>query len=277
VTGKDVDAALESVVAQVFAQRAGQRSVSVLRPTLVSRIALLLVLAALGAFMWFAQLYIALAVVLGVGVLAWIALAARSITIDGDGLRARSLFGTRTLPWTEVEDYTYWSASPRRMYNGDLRIAGSASAVTVRQHELIVRGKTTRIRIHTAYRGAPAAIAQVIETIHVLRGGTSTFTPFAITDAGLQHRQDTLAWTDLEKVTVDAQVPPRLKVFKHGKAFPWKSEKLGDVDNGLLLLERLTDRGIEVDLGPQQLAHDALLQRMAARAAMPAARVVKRS
>jgi len=246
----------------------------VLRPTLLGRFALLLLFAPVAGLFWLTAFWPGLAVLVGIYAITFVLLTMRSITIDDKGVHARNLISSMSLEWSAIDAYTYWSALTGSRRTDEPRIAGAGSVR--RSHDLVLSSTLGRVRIHTAYRGAAAAIARVLETLHARLADTTNFAPFTVTDAGIARKGETLAWADVEKVYLDGQVPPRLQIIKRGKSFPWRSEKLGNVANSLLLLQRIAERGIEVDLGLHGVAHDALVERMAANAALPAARVVKR-
>src|SRR5262245_41908359 len=115
----------------------------VLRPTWISRIALVLVAGAALAIAVVDAAWIAGATIAAATTAAWIAIARRSVIVDDDGVRATNLLGTRALAWNEIEAYRYWSAFAGRavslLTQHDPRIAGASSHVHGRRHELVVR------------------------------------------------------------------------------------------------------------------------------------------
>lgn len=253
---------------------AGTTTPIVLRPTMLGRLALALLFAPLAGLFWLTTFWAGLLVLAAIYAIAFVALTMRSITIDDKGVHAKTLLSSMSLDWSAIEAYTYWSAVTGRRVDQQ-RISGAGGSVR-RSHDLVLSSKLGRIRLHTAYRNVAPAIARVLDAVHERLATTTNFAPLSISDAGIERKGETLAWADIEKVYLDGQVPPRLQIIKRGKSFPWRSEKLGAVTNSLLLLQRIAERGIEVDLGLHGIAHDTLVDRLAANAALPAARVVKR-
>lgn len=242
---------------------------------MLGRLALALLFAPLAALFWLTTFWPGLAVLAAIYAIAFVLLTMRSITIDDTGVHAKTLVSSMSLEWSAIDAYTYWSAVTGSRRTDEQRISGADGSVR-RSHDLVLSSKLGRIRLHTAYRNVAPAIARVLDAVHARLATTMNFAPFTVSDAGIERKGETLAWIDVEKVYLDGQVPPRLQIIKRGKSFPWRSEKLGAVSNSLLLLERIAARGIEVDLGLHGIAHDGLVDRLAANAALPAARVVKR-
>jgi hypothetical protein len=250
-----------------------------LRPTRVTRLALGLVATpvALVAGAASGPIGVAIAAVYGA---SWLAIGRRRIRLDHHGVTVRGAFGDRAeLSWADVDRYTYWSARLRGSVLGrsDRRIDAPHHSVTNTRHVLKLFGHDRTVCIDANYFGAERAAAMALGVLHPLLAERARFTPFAIMNEGLVHATGgVLPWHELDAIRIDNSVPPRLCVMKVKKSFPWRAESLGDVWNGMLLLERLADRGIAIDLGRRQLFTDTLLAAVDRGRALPRAEIVVR-
>ncbi len=247
-----------------------------LRPTLVSRLGIALLVLPIALVAADAADWLVIAIVTALYGLAFVAIALRRTIIDDAGIHARALIGKRDLAWDEIDHYTYWSGRVRALGARQLVIDGPGASVVGTRHALAVYGKDgQRIRIDSRFAGASAAIARVLDDVHARLGERASFEPFAIEDGGLRYRDRVLPWPQLEKIQLDAQLPPRLRAMKAGKAFPWAACSMAHVQNGVLLLERLAERGVPIDLGAKQLVTSKLAERLQ-RPQLPRAEIVKR-
>lgn len=230
-----------------------------LRPTYAARVGLALLATPALVMAGAAAAWLPGAAIAGGAALLWTGLARRRLVIDESGVIARGLLGQRALAWGEIRHYTYWMGRYGNM-------------------ELVLHGRDGRwILIDARYRGVAAASARIIATLHALHGERATFAPFTIEDEGLRHaKAGLLRWKQLEIVKLDHQQPQRMRVLQHGKALAWVSEPLTEVENSVLLLERLAERGVVVEVPPVQLVTERLRDMLAARAALPRAQVVRR-
>ncbi len=248
-----------------------------LRPTIVSRIALGLLAAPVATVAVYSGSWLLAGGTAGVFAAASAAIGRRRVAVDATGVRARGAFGERALAWDAIDHYTYWSGTARTIQTIDPRIDAPANSVLGSRHVLDLHGRDgQRIRIDSRYRGAERAIAAIVREVHARHAGRTSFLPFEVRSDGLHHaRAGVLPWQRLEQVKLDAQQPPRLRVLEHGKAWPWASEPMSRIHDGLLLLEQLAERGVQIDRGIQQLVTAKLAERMAAQAALPRAEVVR--
>jgi hypothetical protein len=247
--------AIEKILRDSLARPARQE----LRPTLVARAGLaliatptLLIAGAAGAWPFAVG-------AAAVSALLWTGLARRRLLIDEHGVSVRGMLGRRAFAWDEIRHYTYW--------------AGRYGNV-----ELVLRDHDGRwMLLDARYRDIRAATARIIAELHARYGERATFAPFSLEDEGLRHmRAGLLRWKDLEVVKLDRQEPQRMRVLKRGKALAWVSTLLSEVENSVLLLERLGERGVAIELPPAQLVTTRLREMLAARAALPRAQVVRR-
>jgi hypothetical protein len=246
-----------------------------LRPTAVGRIVLAVPFAAAGFGLALITPLLAVGAAAGYAA-AWLVIGRRRVVVDHDGVTWRGLGGAGRLGWDDVDHYRYWSghvSGPGRDLRDRLVDARTATVVGTRHH-LVLQGETHQVVIDSSLYGAERAVGRVLAELHPrLRSrGPLDLAPFTIRDDGLHHaKAGLLAWVDVEKITLSNELPPRLRVMKHGKAFAWASEPLGEIRNGMLLLEELAERGIAIDPGHQALITEPMLSSMARSRALPTA------
>jgi hypothetical protein len=245
-----------------------------LRPTVVGRIVLLVPFAVAGFGLSLVTPLLAVGVAAAyVG--AWLAIGRRRVVVDHEGVTWRGIGGSGRIGWADVEHYRYWSGHIRgiRPLPDRLVDAGTATVVGTRHH-LVLQGDGRCVVVDSSLDGAERAVGRAFAELHPrLRArGPLDFAPFAILDAGLHHAQHgLLPWVEVEKIALSNELPPRLRVMKHRKAFAWASEKLGEIRNGMLLLEELAERGIAIDPGHQSLITEPMLSAMTRSRALPTA------
>ncbi|HEY4182149.1 MAG TPA: hypothetical protein VGM90_35140 [Kofleriaceae bacterium] len=256
----------------------------VLKPTIVSRIALAVAAALPIGFSIAGSAWIATAAFSATVVAIGTGLARRSITVDDNGVTRQSLLGTATIAWDDVDYYTYWSGNPRRNFfkdeaNPDLgrSINGPFSDVTTTRHNLVIHARDKRrIAITTGFRRAGDAVAIALAEIHQRHADRTKFAPFTIEDEGLAHeRAGFIPWVDIEIVRL-WEYPAVIQIMKDGKSFPWATASLAKAHDGCLFLEKIAARGIPVDLGGRQLVTTTLIETLTRNSALPVAKVVKR-
>jgi hypothetical protein len=249
-----------------------------LRPTLVSRLALGLVALPL-AWLFAAGAFWAVSGAVAVAYDGcWGILGRRRVVVDREGVTARGVVGQVVLGWTAIDHYTYWSGNADGSGRRSLEIGAPGSSVVGTRHALVLCGKDgTRLRIDSRYRGAHLAIATILAVVHARLGEEASFAPFSLDVEGLRHaRRGLLPWKQVELVKLDNQLPPSLRVLERGRALAWVRVRMSHVHNGMLLLERLAERGVELELGRSQRVTHRLAGLLDARAALPRAEVVRR-
>jgi hypothetical protein len=229
-----------------------------LRPTVVGRLVAALPTATIAATLSSIAAPLA-AIPLAAYVFAWVAVSRQRIWVDADGVRWRGIAGSGELRWDDVERYVYWGTTPRLVQSGfgpARHIDAATSTVTATRHHLTLHRAGATFVISSTYVGAEHACARALAELHPRlrhRPGLA-FTPFTVADDGLRHATlGTLRWAEIEKLTLTADIPPRLRVMKRGKAFAWANESMAKIDNGMLLLEELVGRGITLVPGPRAL------------------------
>jgi hypothetical protein len=257
--GPDDDHATPPSTALATQTLAGPPSSSVeLRPTVVGRLVAALPTTSIAAVLSTVAAPLA-AIPVAAYVFAWVAVSRHRIWVDADGVRWRTTGGSRALRWDDVERYIYWGTTPRLIQSGfgpARYIDAVTSTVTATRHHLALYHPGGKLVISSTYVGAEHACARALAELHprLRRRPGLGFAPFAITDDGLRHATaGTLRWAQIEKLTINADIPPRLRVMKRGKAFAWAAESLAKIDNGMLLLEELVGRGIPLVPGPRAL------------------------
>jgi len=250
-----------------------------LRPTLVSRLGLGLLLAPIVAATAAAGAWLVVGAI-GAGFAATsFGISRRRIIVDDHGIRVRTLFGDWTMRWSDVTHYTYWSGPVRATIRGsgiERQIDGPHGGVSQCHHTLTIHGRNARIRISSAFRGADRGVARIVAELHTRFAGMTSFGPFTIEDDGLRHaRTGFLPWPQIEVVRL-REYPARLQVMKHDKAFPWQTASLTKLPNGILFLERLGERGVPVDLGTKQLVTPTLIETCGRHAGLPRAEIHRR-
>ena len=250
-----------------------------LRPTWVSRLGLGLLLAPIVAATAAAGAWLAVGAI-GAGFAATsFGISRRRIVVDDHGIRVRTLRGERTIAWSDVTHYTYWSRPVRAKLRGfgiERQIDGPSGTVSQCHHTLAIHGRGGRIKISSGFRGADRAVARILAEVHIRFAGATRFGPFTIEDEGLRHsRAGVLPWSQIEVVRL-REYPARLQVMKHDKAFPWQTASLTTLPNGILLLERLGERGVPVDLGTKQLVTSTLIETCGRHAGLPRAEIIRR-
>ncbi len=250
-----------------------------LRQTLVSRLGLALLITPVVAITAATGAWLVVGAVGAVYSAASFGISRRRITIDDHGVRVSSLFGERVMPWSEMTHYTYWSGPVRASIRGvgiERQIDGPLGGVGQCHHTLAIHGRSGSIKISSAFRGAERGVARILAELHARFSGATSFPPFTIEEDGLRHaRAGLLPWSQIEVVRL-REYPARLQVMKHDKAFPWQSASLKHLPNGILFLERLSERGVPVDLGTKQLVTPTLIETCERHAGLPRAEIHRR-
>lgn len=236
-------------------------------------------------------------VLLGAGYI-WliVRLAGRRMWIDERGIRTKGAFGTSELAWDQVSHYTYWSMGQQAVYAGQ---AGLAGALVVGLVLLIARavgkgdknrkftqGRLTifgvngeRVHVDRRYKKVTEALDVCFHELHGrLRTRPRNYAPFTLSDTELVHaKKGPIGLADVEKVDC-AQA--RLSVRKRGKRLAWAGVQMKNVNNVMLLVEDLAERGLvvnaqhEVFVPPPVLTK--LLEAASRQAALPRAEIRRR-
>lgn len=226
-------------------------------------------------------------------------LAQRRLVIDGHGVTAKGLFTTSTVPWNELDHYTFWSMDQQAMYAVGGAQGGVAGVVVVAILAAIVsatRNKGSanrrfgmgrlsivgqagrRIAIDTRYRKPGNALDDAFEHLHARLRGRRDYAPFTLGDQELHHAtKGSLALADIDKISVSGG---RLIVKRRGKRLAWVREHMSKLHNTMLFIEELGEKGLVVDAKAGMFVPPTVLDKLhaatARQAAMPAARVVIR-
>jgi hypothetical protein len=256
-----------------------------LRPTIVTRVALLPVFGIPAALaVATASPLTTLALVAGYA-LSWTVITRRRAIVDDAGVELRGTFGRRRMAWDQIAHYTYWATLASARWTeagrlGDNRVVDSPRADVSRVHHRLrlhdAAGRT--LQLDSFFRGTERAVRRILDELHRrLATRADDFAPYAITDDGLTHdRHGVLAWADLEKVVLDGSEPPDVRVMKDGKILPWSRTSLGKIHNGMRFLERLAERGVVLDPGHRAFVTRPLLDALVRADRLPRAALVRR-
>lgn len=210
--------------------------------------------------------------------------------VDADGVARRGLVGgERRLTWAAIEAYHYAGSAVRSgvMPGGagavalDLLLRSHGGSARIR-HELRVHGGASTLKLTSTFAHADRAVARILGELHPrLRGGPPErlvrFGPITLGDEAIAlEGKPPLPRGDLETIQVMGGSRPRLRVMKHGKVLPWASYRLDAIPNAMLLLEEAVERGIPCAIDDDVAISTSLAERLATRAALPAARVHRR-
>jgi hypothetical protein len=226
-------------------------------------------------------------------------LGQRRLVIDDDGITAKGMFGTSTIPWNELDHYTFWSMDQQAMYAvggaqgglaGVVVVAIVAAVVSATRNKgvdnrrfgmgrLTVVGQAGRtIHIDSRYRKPGTALDGAFDHLHGRLRDRRDYAPFMLSDTELRHAtKGSLALAEIEKISVGGG---RLIIKKRGKRLAWARQPMKQLHNGLLFIEELGEKGLVVDAKAGMFVPPTVLEKLRAatarQAAMPTARVVSR-
>jgi hypothetical protein len=223
----------------------------------------------------------------------------RRLVIDETGVTAKGVFTTSTIPWNELDHYTFWSMDQQAMYAvggsqggvaGVIVVAIVAAIVAATRNKgvdnrrfgmgrLTIVGQSGRaIHIDSRYKKPGDALDGAFDHLHARLRGRRDYAPFTLGEQELHHAtKGSLALAEIEKISVGGG---RLIVKKRGKRLAWVREPMKKLHNGLLFIEELGEKGLVVDAKAGMFVPPTVLDKLRAatarQAAMPAARVVSR-
>jgi hypothetical protein len=225
-------------------------------------------------------------------------LGQRRLVIDDHGVTAKGAFSTSTIPWNELDHYTFWSMDQNMVYatNGQggaaavIIVALIGAAVMATRNKgaanrrfaagrLTIVGQGNRsIKIDTRYASVAGALDTIFDHLHTRLRGKRDYAPFTLSDVELNHAtKGSLALAEIEKISVAGAA---LVIKKRGKRLAWARVPLRKLHNGLMFVEDLGEHGLVVDATAGMFVPPTVMDKLRAassrQAAMPAARVVKR-
>jgi hypothetical protein len=228
-----------------------------------------------------------------------VVLRKRRLIIDAQTICKRGPLGGETvIAWDDVSHYTYWSMGQQNVYAaGAGGLAGAAivgiAMLIVRKMrggkganrrfnmgQLVIYDATGRkIALGNHYKNVIDALDLAFEQLHArLRGRPRNYAPFTLTDSELVHeKKGSLGLADIEKVhTAQAS----FSVKKRGKRLAWARVHMKRINNVMLLVEDLAERGLVIDAQSEVFVPPPVLSKLreasARQAALPRAELRRR-
>jgi hypothetical protein len=210
----------------------------------------------------------------------WTRLGRRALKVTEQGLEVTTLFGLKRLRWSRAF-YAYEAESDASRSQGlivdaAINLASAAVQAVVRRPESL----STKLFVKETdgvsvciddYAGARGIEAELVADIH-RRSSTET-NPFELSAGQIRHHGECVALSQVDRVVVAAEV----EIYSTGARSAWASEPLPSIHNVWLLVERLLEQGVKLELGIEAPASIvASAEAAAAReATMPRATIVK--
>ncbi len=249
-------------------------------------LAVVLPLTATIVFGALALLFIFLAVKLG----------QRRLVIDDSGVTAKGAFSTSTIPWNELDHYTFWSMDQQAVYAGQGGLAGAVIIAVVwaiiaatrnrgaanrrfSAGRLTIVGQGGRsIALDGRYAKIVGALDTVFDHLHTRLRGRRDYSPFTLSNVELHHAtKGSLGLAEIEKIGLAGT---SLVVKKRDKRLAWARVPMKRIRNSMLFIEELGEHGLVVNAASGMFVPPTVMDKLRAaasrQAAMPAARVVNR-
>jgi hypothetical protein len=191
-----------------------------------------------------------------------------SLIIDDRGLEARDRHSTTHMAWQDIARYRFWSHVRRRSHPAHRALSiGQLTVFSRAGHELVIDQR---------YASLAEALDDVFAQLHATLANAASCAPFTLDDTNLVHAsKGSLALADIRDVHLAGAT---LVVRRHGKLWPWAAEAMSNVDNVLVLVEKLADRGVLVRASEHSFLPLAVLDKVRATAsrhtALPTATLV---
>ena len=226
-------------------------------------------------------------------------LGQRRLVIDDNGVTAKGAFSTSTIPWNELDHYTFWSMDQNAVYAAGGAQAGIAGVIIIAligaamaasrnkgadnrrmsAGRLTIVGQGNRsIAIDTRYAKIAGALDALFDQLHSRLRGKRDYTPFTLSDVELHHAtKGSLGLAEIEKISVAGTA---LVVKKRDKRLAWARVPMKKIKNSMLFIEELGQHGLVVNAASGMFVPPRVMDTLRAsasrQAAMPAARVVRR-
>jgi hypothetical protein len=225
-------------------------------------------------------------------------LGQRRLVIDAQGVTAKGAFSTSTIPWNELDHYTFWSMDQNAVYAAGGAGGGVAAVLAIAVIGALMatrnRGGDNRrfgagrlnivgqggrtIPIDARYSKVAGALDAAFEHLHSRLRGKRDYTPFTLSNLELHHAtKGSLGLADIEKISVAGAA---LVIKKRDKRLAWARVPMKKIRNGMLFIEDLGEHGLVVDAKAGMFVPPSVLDKLRAaasrQAALPAARVVNR-
>jgi uncharacterized protein DUF6585 len=182
------------------------------------------------------------------------------ITIHDEGIRRKTIFGSRELEWHQVREYRFVvMMTPAKQRGGTIvEFDPDAGGTSGRSFFLTLIGQDgTKIPLTSALKGAATAVHTIVETLHnrmrpkvesEVRSSGAQFGPLRVSWHELQwKRRDPVPIRELSKVEIAGM---KLRVRKKGKMLSVISVRSDKVPNVLLFVEIMRKLGIDTEVAP---------------------------
>jgi hypothetical protein len=209
----------------------------------------------------------------------------RGIFVDDQGIKQVGLLRNREIKWSQITHYRYLSVKQPAVAHGRGG-AGLLGLVSGAMEERRVQREQApnryfglgHIELYTATSAKPFRIGKdafwgprdgyvdltelmevVLEELHE-RLAAAAFAPFTIVDQTLHHANgSTIALSDIGRVNVASG---RIGVSRRAAPGEWATSSMKTVDNSVLLLQQLAQRGVHIALSPDVFVPQSTLEAM---------------
>ncbi|HEY0195385.1 MAG TPA: PH domain-containing protein [Kofleriaceae bacterium] len=198
---------------------------------------------------------------LGLVVLA-VRLGARRLILDAEGVEVRGLFSSKRMAWADIQSYSFASidSSSAIGYQGGLVGVLAVAAVKALRKQpanrrfasgrLVLFGtQGNKLVVQAWFKDIDQGLERIFATIHPRLAATTGNQHGKLSFDGnvLGHTsKGVLPLHELDKVTVSPNGVVTIR--KVGKRLAWASVGMASVTSSLLLFERLTQRGVVVEV-----------------------------
>jgi hypothetical protein len=189
-------------------------------------------------------------------VVFWIMIGKTVLTIQDEGVRRTSAFGTKELEWHQVREYRY-RVVPVQAGGGlgylalaAMRRFGGRRA-TMNLYLTLIGEEGTKIAITSFYKNAYDAVGMVLGSLHEkmrarieseINSTGAAFGPLRLTTRDVQWKKnEPVPLTELTSAEITGQL---LRIRKKGKMLSMVSVRSDKVPNVLLLLESMEKLGV---------------------------------
>lgn len=227
-------------------------------------------------------------------------LGQRRLVIDETGVTAKGAFSTSTIPWNELDHYTFWSMDQQAVYAAGagaraglaglivVAIIGAAMAASRnrgRDNHRFGAGRLTivgqggrSIAVDARYSKVASVLDTVFDHLHGRLRDRRDYGPFTLSNIELHHAtKGSLGLAEIEKISLAGT---SLVIKKRDKRLAWARVPMKRIRNSMLFIEELGDHGLVVNAASGMFVPPTVMDKLRAaasrQAALPAARVVNR-
>lgn len=197
----------------------------------------------------------AIAMVVGAGLIVIAVLLAMGrtvLTIHDEGVRRKSIFGTKELEWRQIREYRYMELPAQVGSMAGYPAAGLArGAISANLYLTLVGVDGVKISVTSSFKAAYEAIGIILSTLHArmrvnvdseVASTGAVFGPLRITTRELQWKgDDPVPLGELSRAEIAGML---LRIKKKGKMLSLVAVRSNRVPNVLLLIETLEKLGV---------------------------------